>query len=271
MAFGLKLRKTPKKEIDRRVHEAAQILGIENLLDRKPKQLSGGQRQRVAVGRAIVREPNVFLMDEPLSNLDAKLRVQARAEISKLHQRLGTTFIYVTHDQVEAMTMGTRIAVLKDGILQQIDTPQALYDTPSNVFVAGFIGSPAMNFMEATLVERDGKVALDCKDFVLDVPEDKVGTFRQQLGKDVIFGIRPEDTHDPEYAPPGIKSAMVNAKVDVTELMGNEVIVYLVTDRNTVLGRFDPRTGARVGNAVQVAFNMDRMHVFDKQTELAIR
>jgi multiple sugar transport system ATP-binding protein len=271
MAFGLKLRKTPKKEIDRRVHEAAQILGIENLLDRKPKQLSGGQRQRVAVGRAIVREPNVFLMDEPLSNLDAKLRVQARAEISKLHQRLGTTFIYVTHDQVEAMTMGTRIAVLKDGILQQIDTPQALYDTPSNVFVAGFIGSPAMNFMEATLVERDGKVALDCKDFVLDVPEDKAGTFRQHLGKDVIFGIRPEDTHDPEYAPPGIKSAMVNAKVDVTELMGNEVIVYLVTDRNTVLGRFDPRTGARVGNAVQVAFNMDRMHVFDKQTELAIR
>jgi multiple sugar transport system ATP-binding protein len=271
MAFGLKLRKTPKKEIDRRVHEAAQILGIENLLDRKPKQLSGGQRQRVAVGRAIVREPNVFLMDEPLSNLDAKLRVQARAEISKLHQRLGTTFIYVTHDQVEAMTMGTRIAVLKDGILQQIDTPQALYDTPSNVFVAGFIGSPAMNFLEATVVDRDGKVALDCKDFLLEVPGDKVDTFRPYMGKDVVFGIRPEDTHDPQFAPPGIQSAVLEAKVDVTELMGNEVIVYLVTDNATFLGRFDPRTGARVGSTMPVVFNMDRMHIFDKQTEMAIR
>ncbi len=271
MAFGLKLRKTPKKEIERRVHEAAKILGIEELLDRKPKQLSGGQRQRVAVGRAIVREPYVFLMDEPLSNLDAKLRVQARAEISKLHQRLGTTFIYVTHDQVEAMTMGTRIAVMRDGILQQVDSPQVLYDTPVNIFVAGFIGSPAMNFLDATLVERDGKVAVDAKDFLLEIPDDKAETYRQHLGKDVIFGIRPEDTHDPEYAPPGIKSALVEAKVDVTELMGNEVIVYLVSEGSEFLGRFDPRTGARVGNTVPVSFNMDRMHVFDKQTEMAIR
>ena len=271
MAFGLKLRKTPKKEIERRVHESAKILGIEELLDRKPKQLSGGQRQRVAVGRAIVREPYVFLMDEPLSNLDAKLRVQARAEISKLHQRLGTTFIYVTHDQVEAMTMGTRIAVMRDGILQQVDSPQVLYDTPVNIFVAGFIGSPAMNFLDATLVERDGKVAVDAKDFLLEVPDDKAETYRQHLGKDVIFGIRPEDTHDPEYAPPGIKSALVEAKVDVTELMGNEVIVYLVSEGTEFLGRFDPRTGARVGNTVPVVFNMDRMHVFDKQTEMAIR
>ena len=271
MAFGLKLRKTPKKEIERRVHEAAKILGIEDLLDRKPKQLSGGQRQRVAVGRAIVREPYVFLMDEPLSNLDAKLRVQARAEISKLHQRLGTTFIYVTHDQVEAMTMGTRIAVMRDGVLQQVDSPQVLYDTPVNIFVAGFIGSPAMNFLDATLVERDGKVAVDCRDFMLEIPEDKADTYRQYLGKDVIFGVRPEDTHDPEYAPPGIKSALVEAKVDVTELMGNEVIVYLVTNQNEFLGRFDPRTGSRVGNTVPVAFNMDRMHIFDKQTEMAIR
>jgi multiple sugar transport system ATP-binding protein len=271
MAFGLKLRKTPKKEIERRVHESAKILGIEELLDRKPKQLSGGQRQRVAVGRAIVREPYVFLMDEPLSNLDAKLRVQARAEISKLHQRLGTTFIYVTHDQVEAMTMGTRIAVMRDGILQQVDSPQVLYDTPVNIFVAGFIGSPAMNFLDATLVERDGKVAVDAKDFLLEIPDDKAETYRQHLGKDVIFGIRPEDTHDPEYAPPGIKSALVEAKVDVTELMGNEVIVYLVSEGTEFLGRFDPRTGARVGNAVPVVFNMDRMHVFDKQTEMAIR
>ena len=271
MAFGLKLRKTPKKEIERRVHESAKILGIEELLDRKPKQLSGGQRQRVAVGRAIVREPYVFLMDEPLSNLDAKLRVQARAEISKLHQRLGTTFIYVTHDQVEAMTMGTRIAVMRDGILQQVDSPQVLYDTPVNIFVAGFIGSPAMNFLDATLVERDGKVAVDAKDFLLEVPDDKAETYRQHLGKDVIFGIRPEDTHDPAYAPPGIKSALVEAKVDVTELMGNEVIVYLVSEGTEFLGRFDPRTGARVGNTVPVVFNMDRMHVFDKQAEMAIR
>jgi multiple sugar transport system ATP-binding protein len=271
MAFGLKLRKTPKKEIERRVHEAAKILGIEELLDRKPKQLSGGQRQRVAVGRAIVREPYVFLMDEPLSNLDAKLRVQARAEISKLHQRLGTTFIYVTHDQVEAMTMGTRIAVMRDGVLQQVDSPQVLYDTPNNIFVAGFIGSPAMNFLDATLVERDGKVAVDCGDYLLEIPEDKTSTFRQHLGKEVIFGVRPEDTHDPEYAPPGISSALVEAKVDVTELMGNEIIVYLVTEQTQFLGRFDPRTGARVGNTVQVAFNMDRMHAFDKQTEMAIR
>ncbi len=272
MAFGLKLRKTPKKEIDRRVHEAAKILGIEELLDRKPKQLSGGQRQRVAVGRAIVREPYVFLMDEPLSNLDAKLRVQARAEISKLHQRLGTTFIYVTHDQTEAMTMGTRIAVMRDGILQQVDSPQVLYDTPANIFVAGFIGSPAMNFMDATLVDRDGKVAVDCGDFILEVPEDRQNLYRQHLGKEVIFGVRPEDTHDPEYAPPGINKATIEAKVDVTELMGNEIIVYLTTEHiPQILGRFDPRTSARVGNTMQIAFNMDRMHIFDKQTEMAIR
>ncbi len=271
MAFGLKLRKTPKQEIDRRVKEAADILGIGQLLERKPKQLSGGQRQRVAVGRAIVREPNVFLMDEPLSNLDAKLRVQARAEISKLHQRLETTFIYVTHDQVEAMTMGTRIAVLKDGFLQQIDTPHALYDTPSNVFVAGFIGSPAMNFFDAKMVDRDGKVALDCKDFMLTIPESRANTYRPYVGKDVVFGIRPEDTHDPEFAPPGIEAALVDARVDVTELMGNEVIVYFVTEHLEFLGRFDPRTNARVGNEIQAALNLDRMHIFDKQTEIAIR
>ena len=271
MAFGLKLRKTPKQDIDRRVHEAARMLGIEILLDRKPKQLSGGQRQRVALGRAIVREPHVFLMDEPLSNLDAKLRVQTRAEISKLHQRLETTFIYVTHDQVEAMTMGTRIAVMKDGLLQQIDSPQVLYDTPSNMFVAGFIGSPAMNFFDAQLVERDGKVAVDCKNFILEVPEDRAAVCRQHLGKEVIFGIRPEDIHDPEFAPPGIAKALVEAKVDVTELMGNEVIVYLVTEKAQFLGRFDPRTGVRVGSMMHAAFNMDCMQLFDKQTELAIR
>jgi len=271
MAFGLKLRKTPKQDIERRVQEAATILGIENLLDRKPKQLSGGQRQRVAVGRAIVREPYVFLMDEPLSNLDAKLRVQARAEISKLHQRLETTFIYVTHDQVEAMTMGTRIAVMNEGILQQVDSPQVLYDTPDNLFVASFIGSPSMNFLEAQLVERNGKISVDCRDFILEIPENKTDVYRQHLGQDIIFGIRPEDTHDPEYAPPGIQQAMLKAKVDVTELMGNEVVIHLVTENSHLIGRFDPRTNARVGNTIQVALNMDRMHIFDIQTEAAIR
>ncbi|PJF47077.1 MAG: glycerol-3-phosphate ABC transporter ATP-binding protein [Candidatus Thermofonsia Clade 3 bacterium] len=272
MAFGLKLRRVPKAEIDQRVREAARRLGIEALLDRKPKQLSGGQRQRVAVGRAIVRNPAVFLMDEPLSNLDAKLRVQARAEISKLHMQLGTTFIYVTHDQVEAMTMGTRIAVMKDGVLQQIDTPQVLYDRPDNVFVAGFIGSPSMNFFDATLTSSGGDLYVDTGAFRVKVPENKVEPYRAHVGKQVIFGIRPEDIHDPEYAPPGIHQAIVESKVDVTELMGNEVIVYLMTSNNKpFLARVDPRTKASVGNTMGMAFNLDNMHIFDKQTEKAIR
>ena len=271
MAFGLKLRKTPKDEIDRRVKEAADILEIGQLLERKPKQLSGGQRQRVAVGRAIVREPNVFLMDEPLSNLDAKLRVQARAEISKLHQRLGTTFIYVTHDQVEAMTMGTRIAVMKDGLLQQVNSPQELYDHPANVFVAGFMGSPSMNFFDATLVMEDGKMYADCKDFRVLAPEDRHAVYKPYLGKEVIMGVRPEHIHDPEFAPPGIIPALVEAKVDVTELMGHEIIAYFATPHTQFLGRFDPRTQVRVGMTTHSAFDMSRMHIFDKQTEKAIR
>lgn len=271
MAFGLRLRKVPKQEIDRRVHEAARILGIENLLDRKPKQLSGGQRQRVAVGRAIVREPAVFLMDEPLSNLDAKLRVQARAELSRLHQRLGTTFIYVTHDQVEAMTMGTRIAVINAGVLQQVDTPQNLYDYPANVFVAGFIGSPAMNFFNGKLVQVDGQVCVDTGDFIVVIPLHRQDTYRPHLGKEVIFGIRPEDVYDPQFAPQGINGAGVEARVAVTELMGNEVIVHLETDHFEFLGRFDPRTKARVGQTIRAVFDMDRMHIFDRQTEKAIR
>jgi multiple sugar transport system ATP-binding protein len=271
MAFGLKLRKTPKDEIRRRVEEAADLLGIGNLLDRKPKQLSGGQRQRVAVGRAIVRDPAVFCMDEPLSNLDAKLRVQARAEISKLHQRLETTFIYVTHDQVEAMTMGSRIAVLKDGILQQIDSPQTLYDEPDNVFVAGFIGSPAMNFFEATLTADNDRVFVDTGNFRVQVPEDKVSVYKPHAGKEVIFGIRPDDIHDPDYAPPSIHGAMVQGEIDVTELMGNEVIVYVLNSDQQFLARVDPRTDFRVGNQVDVMFNMDNMHIFDRETEVAIR
>jgi multiple sugar transport system ATP-binding protein len=271
MAFGLKLRKTPKQEIDRRVNEAAEILGIPHLLQRKPKQLSGGQRQRVAVGRAIVREPKVFLFDEPLSNLDAKLRVETRAQISKLHQRLQTTFIYVTHDQVEAMTMATRIAVMKDGILQQLDTPQSLYDKPNNVFVAGFIGSPAMNFFDAKLTQSDGKFVIDADSFRVEIPENRAALYRQHAGKQVVFGIRPEDIHDPHFAPPGIHQAPIEAAVEVTELMGNEVFLYLRNGEKNFVGRVDPRTQARIGHKLQVSLNMDNMHLFDKQTEQAIR
>ena len=271
MAFGLKLRKVPKNEIDTRVKEAAKRLGIEALLDRKPKQLSGGQRQRVAVGRAIVRNPAVFLMDEPLSNLDAKLRVQARAEISKLHMQLGTTFIYVTHDQVEAMTMGTRIAVMKDGLLQQIDTPSALYDKPENIFVAGFIGSPSMNFFDATITGDDQATFVDTGVFRLKLPTEKATQFKNYRGKSIVFGIRPEDIHDPDFAPPGIHSAIIESKVEVTELMGHEVMVYLNVKDKSFLARVDPRSKARVGNNLGVALNLDNMHLFDKQTEKAIR
>ncbi|MCC6191157.1 MAG: sn-glycerol-3-phosphate ABC transporter ATP-binding protein UgpC [Anaerolineales bacterium] len=271
MAFGLKLRKTPKSEIDRRVKQAAETLGIGHLLGRKPKQLSGGQRQRVAVGRAIVREPAVFLFDEPLSNLDAKLRVQTRAEISKLHQRLQTTFIYVTHDQVEAMTMASRIAVLKDGVLQQLDSPQNLYDLPTNVFVAGFIGSPAMNFFDARLNRGNGKLVVDAGTFSVTVPENKAGPYQPHAGQNVILGIRPEDIHDPNYSPPGIHQALVSARVEMTELMGNEVFLYLTTGDKNYTARVDPRSQARIGRDIQVAMNVDNMQLFDKGTELAIR
>jgi multiple sugar transport system ATP-binding protein len=273
MAFGLKLRKTPKSEIGRRVKEAAGILGIGELLDRKPKQLSGGQRQRVAVGRAIVRDPAVFLMDEPLSNLDAKLRVQARAEISKLHQRLGTTFIYVTHDQTEAMTMGTRIAVMKDGLLQQIDSPQALYDTPYNVFVGGFIGSPSMNFFDVTLTGSNDDMYVDGGSFRLRVPPNKSQVYagRGYLGQEVVFGIRPEDVYDPEYVAPGIYEQRMQTSVDVTELMGNEVFVYLLTGEKQFIARVDPRTKAHVGGTLDAVINMERMHIFDRDTEAAVR
>ena len=271
MAFGLKLRKTPKDEIDRRVKEAARILRIEELLDRKPKQLSGGQRQSVAVGRSIVREPKVFLMDEPLSNLDAKLRVAARAEISKLHLRLETTFIYVTHDQVEAMTMGTRVVVLKDGLLQQVDTPQNLYNRPANLFVAGFIGSPAMNFFDVTLASENGDLYVDGGTFRVKVPESKLQAFLPYKGQRVTFGIRPDDIHDPHFTPPNIVPGKIEAEVDVTELMGNEVFVHLLTGERSFTGRFDPRTGARVGDTIETVVNMDNMHAFDPQTGKAIR
>lgn len=271
MAFGLKLRKTPKSEIDRRVKEAAAILGLEHLLDRKPKALSGGQRQRVAVGRAIVREPAVFLMDEPLSNLDAKLRVTARAEISKLHQRLGTTFIYVTHDQVEAMTMGDRIAVLSDGILQQIDSPRNLYNSPKNVFVAGFIGSPSMNFFEGTLVGEENRLFVDTGDFRVAVPEYRKPIYKSYVGKEVIFGVRPEHVHAPEYAPPNIMGEPVRATVEIVELLGHELHLFMNSGKYSFVGTVDTRMDVHAGNTVDLLFDMNNMHLFDKKTELAIR
>jgi multiple sugar transport system ATP-binding protein len=271
MAFGLKLRKVPKEDIKRRVGKAAETLGITELLNRKPRQLSGGQRQRVAVGRAIVREPKVFLFDEPLSNLDAKLRVQMRAEINKLHQQLQTTFIYVTHDQVEAMTMASRIAVINKGVLQQIDTPQNLYDSPNNLFVAGFMGSPAMNFFPAKLRKEGNTMLVDTGDFSLEVPAERTKSLEIHTGKNVIFGIRPENIHDAEFIPPNTHADKVEATVDVTELMGNEIYLYLVTKKNTFVGRVDPRSKMRMGNKAQVAFNMDKFHLFDAGTEQSIR
>jgi multiple sugar transport system ATP-binding protein len=271
MAFGLKLRKVAKEEIKRRVSEAAEVLGITELLQRKPRQLSGGQRQRVAVGRAIVREPKVFLFDEPLSNLDAKLRVQMRTEISKLHQRLQTTFIYVTHDQTEAMTMATRIAVINKGKLQQIDTPQTLYDFPANLFVAGFIGSPAMNFFPGKLRKEGDKIVVDTGDFVVGIPAAKAAPYKQYVGKDVIFGIRPENIHDAEFTPPNIVAEKVTVKVDVTELMGNEIFLYLVSGKNVFVARVDPRSKLRIGQQAQVMFDMDNFHIFDAATEQAVR
>ena len=270
MAFGLKLRKTPKKIIDERVNEAANELGIGHLLDRRPRQLSGGQRQRVAVGRAIVREPAVFLMDEPLSNLDAKLRVEARSFISRLHQRLETTFIYVTHDQVEAMTMGTRICVLNEGELQQIDSPFNLYHNPRNIFVAGFIGSPSMNFFDATMKFNNGNIVVDTGAFAVTIPASKAEQFQRSHEGDVVCGIRPEDIHDTDYLPQGITPANLSTRVEVVEQMGNEVIIYLEKDGKNFIARTDPRTQAQVGGELGVTFNLDNIHIFNVDTGISL-
>src|SRR5690606_30286608 len=259
MAFGLKLRKFPKSEIDRRVKEAAKMLGIENLLDRKPKQLSGGQRQRVAVGRAIVREPAAFLMDEPLSNLDAKLRVQMRAELSKLHNRLQTTTIYVTHDQTEAMTMGDRIVVMKDGFIQQVGAPLEIYNHPVNVFVAGFIGSPAMNFMTARLTRENDQWYVETKAFKLPIPPERAAQFSkidQYNGKEVIFGIRPEDLEDAAIEKSLPPEWSFEAPVEVTEPMGAEIYVYLNVAGDSVIARVDPTSSARDGKAHRISIDM---------------
>ncbi len=268
LSFGLKLRKTPKAEINKRVREAARILGLEALLDRKPKALSGGQRQRVALGRAIVRQPKAFLMDEPLSNLDAKLRVQTRVEILKLHQRLQTTFIYVTHDQVEAMTMGDRIVVLRDGVVQQVDTPQTLYERPVNMFVAGFIGSPAMNFLPAS-IGGDGQAELKGEGFVIPVAERALSNSGAQRGEEVVVGIRPEDLKDARYSDGGLPK--VPARVEVVETMGSEIFTYVTVGKRTLTSRMDPRSAdLQPGQALEMAVDTSHLHLFDPKSEKAL-
>ena len=271
MAFGLKLRKVPKAEIDKMVKEAAQILGLTPLLDRKPKALSGGQRQRVAMGRAIVRNPKVFLMDEPLSNLDAKLRVQMRVEISKLHQRLGTTIIYVTHDQTEAMTLGTRIVVMKDGVIQQVDTPQNLYDLPQNLFVAGFMGSPQMNFLDAVVNVNGDKVTLDVAGIKVPLPAAKAKKLIDggYAGKTVVMGIRPENIND-DPAVIANSECVFESTIRVYELLGAEVYLYFEIGETSVTARVNPKTTARPGDTVKFTLDLSKVHVFDKETEQVI-
>ena len=285
MAFGLKLNKTPKEEIKRRVEDAARVLDITHLLDRKPKALSGGQKQRVALGRAIVRNPAVFLLDEPLSNLDAKLRAAMRTELTKLHQRVQTTFVYVTHDQVEAMTMATRIVVMKDGLIQQVDTPQNLYDSPCNKFVAGFIGTPQMNFIDGRLKKVGEDVyfefdrittqgtKMNAEPVAVKLPAEKANNpaLKDYIDKEVIAGIRPECIHDDPANIAMFADAVVDTDVDVTELMGSEIYLYLkVGEEAKLTARVSSRSTSRAGDKIQVAFDVTRIHLFDKDTERCI-
>jgi len=272
MAFGLKLRKTPKEEIDKLVQEAARILDLSHLLDRKPKALSGGQRQRVAMGRAIVRNPKVFLMDEPLSNLDAKLRGQMRIEISKLHQRLNATIVYVTHDQTEAMTLGTRIVVMKDGLVQQVDSPQNLYDKPQNKFVAGFIGAPQMNLLDAVVGKEGSDITLTFDGHVIALPDDKAKLLEAggYVGKTVTLGIRPEDLHDEEAYLEASPKSVFEATIRVYELLGAEVYLYFDINDTNCTARVNPRTTARPGDTIKLAMDLSKVHVFDKDTEQVI-
>ena len=272
MAFGLKLRKVPKDDIDKAIHDAARILDIEHLLERKPKELSGGQRQRVAMGRAMVRSPKVFLMDEPLSNLDAKLRVQMRVEIAKLHQRLGNTIIYVTHDQTEAMTLGTRIVVMKDGIIQQVDTPKNLYNKPCNMFVAGFIGSPQMNMITANLEKKGADVVANFAGQSIVLPEDKAATVTDQgfVGKEVVLGIRPEDITTKEEATVAIDGNVVQAAVKVYELLGADVNLYFDLGETSFTSKVPSTTTYRPGDEAEFVFDLSKMHIFDPETQMII-
>ena len=277
MAFGLKLRKISKEEIKRRVEEAARILDINHLLERKPKALSGGQKQRVALGRAIVRNPKVFLLDEPLSNLDAKLRASMRTELTKIHKRVGTTFIYVTHDQTEAMTMATRIVVMKDGLIQQVDTPQNLYDYPVNTFVAGFIGTPQMNFINAKLVKKDNDLYVNFGENSLKLPADKANNpgLKEYIDREVVLGLRPECIHDEPMYLSSMPDNVIEVDVDVTELMGAEIYLYLrylgqEEDTSNLIARVSPRSTSRAGDRVKVALDTGRLHIFDIDTERCI-
>ncbi len=286
IAFGLRLRELKgffwqishmaearkvKKDIDDRVREAASMLGIESYLGRKPKELSGGQRQRVALGRAIVRKPKVFLMDEPLSNLDAKLRIQTRAELIRLHRKLGITTVYVTHDQVEAMTMGQRIAVMKDGLLQQCDEPENVYRLPANKFVAGFIGAPPMNFFKATIVNEASGVMVDAGDFKLPLPNNKAAA--AYVGKAVTLGIRPEAVFDANIEGPvkANEHNVIMAKIDVLEPLGHEYVAYLKTDSHSFVATLDPGTKIQIDDVAKFVVNLDELHIFDADTEVAVR
>ncbi len=270
MAFGLKLRKFPREEIERRVQEAAEILGLSEYLSRKPKALSGGQRQRVALGRAIVRKPKVFLFDEPLSNLDAKLRVQMRIEISRLHQRLQTTMIYVTHDQIEAMTMGDRIVVLKDGVIQQVDTPMALYNNPVNLFVAGFIGSPAMNFITGTIVQQDGALRFESPMFSFTIPDDHRLALMPYIGMTVILGVRPEHVVDVRFHPAGELTEHQSIQAEVVEPVGNEIFIYFSRDGGNYCMRASAEAVYRPGEEITVALLKKYLYFFDPHTEMRI-
>lgn len=268
MAFGLKLRKLPKAEIKSRVDEAARILGLEPYLDRKPKALSGGQRQRVALGRAIVRDAKVFLMDEPLSNLDAKLRVQMRAEIIKLHQRLQTTTIYVTHDQTEAMTMATRLVVMKDGLIQQVGSPKEVYENPVNVFVGGFIGSPAMNFFKGSLTNDSFKTG----DISIKIPESKMTHLREQgyANKEIILGVRPEDFLVDQDSLTQNPESKIKVQIEVAELLGAEIMTYSKLDGQQFISRIDSSYDINAGDLVNMTINMNKVHFFDNETELRL-
>ena len=277
MAFGLKLRKVPKEEIKRRVEEAARILDINHLLERKPKALSGGQKQRVALGRAIVRNPKVFLLDEPLSNLDAKLRASMRTELTKIHKKVGTTFIYVTHDQTEAMTMASRIVVMKDGLIQQVDTPQNLYDYPVNTFVAGFIGTPQMNFINAKLTQKDNDLFVNFGANSLKLPADKANNpaLKEYIDHEVVLGLRPECIHDEPMYLSSMPENVIDVDIDVTELMGSEIFLYLRykgqdEDTGNLIARVSPRSTSRAGDTVKVAIDTSRLHIFDIDTERCI-
>jgi multiple sugar transport system ATP-binding protein len=270
MAFGLKLRRFAKDEIDRRVREAAEILSIEELLERKPKELSGGQRQRVAVGRAIVRKPKAFLFDEPLSNLDAKMRVQMRMEISKLHTRLASTMIYVTHDQVEAMTMGDRIVVMKDGLIQQVAEPLELYDRPANQFVAGFIGSPPMNFFKGRIEQKSGGLWFVEGNFSVRLEENKAQKMSGYAGREVVFGIRPEDIADALFVTHPNPDHQIKARVEVVEPMGAEVYIYLNTGKHSFVARMSTAEQAEVNQQLTLVFNMKKVHFFDVATGMVL-